>query len=57
MSAYGNLLLRQDHSAVLAAHTYRHNIGSGDGLEGIFCSDTSGSAMMLCSEQQLMKQI
>lgn len=35
--AYGNLLLRQYYGAVLATESYRHDVRSCDGLEGVLC--------------------
>lgn len=37
MITYWDLLLGQYDGAILAAHSYRHDVGICDGLEGIFC--------------------
>lgn len=41
---YWDLLLRQDDSTVLSTDAYGHDIGGGDGLEGIFYDSHSTSA-------------
>lgn len=41
---YWDLLLRQDDSTILASDAYGHDVGGGDGLEGIFYSNHNASA-------------
>lgn len=41
---YWDLLLRQDDSTILASDAYGHDIGGGDGLEGIFYGSHNMSA-------------
>ena len=37
-NTYRHLLLGEDHGTVLAAHAYRHDVRSCDGLEGVLCA-------------------
>lgn len=41
---YWDLLLRQDDSTILASDAYGHDVGGGDGLEGIFYGSHNTSA-------------
>lgn len=41
---YWDFLLRQDDSTILASDAYGHDIGGGDGLEGIFYGKHNMSA-------------
>ena len=38
--SYRNLLLRDHDGAILSSYTDGGDVGSGDGLEGIFCEET-----------------
>lgn len=41
---YWDLLLRQDDPTILASDAYGHDVGGGDGLEGIFYGSHNSSA-------------